>query len=59
MTKKTYQFTVTFKEENGVIIATAPSLSGCVSFGHTLKEAEKNIREAIECHVESMLEDGD
>jgi len=39
--------------------AYAPILLGCVSTGTTLSDIKKNIREAIEFHVESSLEDGD
>ena len=39
--------------------AYSPDLPGCVSTGRTLAEIEKNIREAIEYHIEGMIEDGD
>jgi predicted RNase H-like HicB family nuclease len=39
--------------------AYVPDLPGCVSTGRTLAEIEKNIREAIEYHIEGMVEDGD
>ena len=39
--------------------AHAPILLGCVSTGATLSDIKKNIKEAIEFHVESSLEDGD
>ena len=39
--------------------AHAPILLGCVSTATTLSEMKKNIKEAIEFHVESSLEDGD
>ena len=39
--------------------AHAPILLGCVSTADTLSEMKKNIKEAIEFHVESSLEDGD
>lgn len=38
--------------------AYVPDLPGCVSTGKTLAEIEKNIREAIEFHIEGMMEDG-
>jgi len=37
--------------------AHAPILPGCVSTAATLAEMKKNIKEAIEFHVESSLED--
>ncbi len=39
--------------------AHAPILLGCISTAATLSEMKKNIKEAIEFHVESSLEDGD
>ncbi|MBW8331908.1 MAG: type II toxin-antitoxin system HicB family antitoxin [Prolixibacteraceae bacterium] len=39
--------------------AHAPILLGCVSTGATLSDIKKNIKEAIEFHVESSQEDGD
>lgn len=31
----------------------------CHSFGEDLEEAAKNIKEALECHLESYLQDGE
>lgn len=39
--------------------AYVPDLPGCISTGRTLEEIERNIREAIELHLEGMAEDGD
>ena len=39
--------------------AHAPILLGCVSTAATLSEMKKNIKVAIEFHVEASLEDGD
>ena len=39
--------------------AYVPDLPGCISTGDTRDEIEKNIREAIEFHIEGMIEDGD
>ena len=57
---KTYQFTVVFEQdEDGVFIATVPALQGCNSFGNTIEDAEKNIKDAIEGYVETLQEIGD
>lgn len=57
---RTYRYTVNFEEaEDGVIIATVPLLRGCVSYGYTIEEAEGNIREAIECYIETLQEMGE
>ncbi len=44
--------------EDGYYTATVPSLPGCISQGKTEDEAKKNIKEAIELHLESLVEDG-
>ena len=46
------------KDEDGWIVATVPSLPGCISQGKTEKEAIKNIKEAIELHLNALAEDG-
>ena len=38
--------------------AYVPDLPGCVATGHTIEETEREIREAIEFHIEGLLEDG-
>lgn len=43
-------------DEDGVFVATVPSLPGCVSQGATRAEALGNVREAIEGYVESLRE---
>jgi predicted RNase H-like HicB family nuclease len=39
--------------------AYVPDLPGCVATGSTISEVEREIREAIELHIEGMREDGD
>jgi predicted RNase H-like HicB family nuclease len=39
--------------------AYVPDLPGCVTTGRTVAEIERNIREAIELHLEGMREDGE
>lgn len=46
------------KDEDGWIVATCPSLPGCVSQGKTEKQALKNMQEAIELHLKLLAEDG-
>lgn len=38
---------------------TVPDLTGCFSAGETLDDALKEVVEAIECHIEGMLMDGE
>ena len=44
------------KSDYGVIV---PDLPGCFSAGTTLDEAIENTHEAIECHLEGLLLDGE
>ena len=46
-------------DEDGVFVATVPSLPGCVSQGSTRSEALSNVREAIEGYLESLRERGE
>ena len=39
--------------------AYSPSLPGCFSNGRTIEEARRNMREAIQQHVASLLAHGD
>ena len=38
--------------------AYVPDLPGCVTTAKTIEEAKINIREAIELHLEGLMEDG-
>lgn len=38
--------------------AYVPDLPGCVATGASVEEAEREIRDAIEFHLEGMREDG-
>jgi predicted RNase H-like HicB family nuclease len=46
------------KDEDGWYVATVPALPGCISQGKTEKEAQENIKEAIELHISMLAEDG-
>ena len=38
--------------------AYCPDLPGCIATGDTREEAEINMHEALEMHVEGLIEDG-
>ncbi len=44
------------KEQDGSYSVLVPSLPGCVSRGDTREEALKNVKEAIQLHVEGLKE---
>ena len=46
-------------DEDGVFIATCPSLPGCVSQGTTRDEALANIRDAMVAYVASLQKHGE
>ena len=51
-------FTVLIEPDEDAFHAFVPSLPGCHTFGMTVDEARANILEAMELHLEGMLEDG-
>ena len=46
------------KDSGSVYGVTVPDLPGCFSAGDTMDEALQQAREAIELHIEGLLEDG-
>jgi predicted RNase H-like HicB family nuclease len=46
-------------DETGGYYAFCPSLPGCYSQGDTLEDTKANITEAIQCHLESLLKEGE
>ena len=55
-----YRVTIVIEaDETGGYYAFCPSLPGCYSQGETLEETKANIREAVQCHLESLLKDGE
>ncbi|MCG3198347.1 MAG: hypothetical protein GHCLOJNM_04629 [bacterium] len=44
---------------DGGFIVTVPTLPGVITFGQTIEEAKANAAEAILCHLEGMLADGE
>lgn len=53
------EFKVVLEEdpEDGGYVVSCPSLPGCFSQGNTKREALKNIKEAIEVYMESILKE--
>ena len=47
------------KDENSEYGVIVPDLPGCFSGGNTLEKAIQNAKEAIECHLEGLLSDGE
>jgi predicted RNase H-like HicB family nuclease len=57
---KFYSFAVVVEKEreDEGYLAYSPTLPGCFSNGKTIEEARRNIREAIQQHLESLLARG-
>ena len=49
---------VLYRGEDGYIVAEVPSLQGVISQGKTREEAIKNIKEAVELHIEVLRDRG-
>ncbi len=58
---KFYRFEVVVEKEpeDPGYFAYSPTLPGCFSSGLTVEEARENFREALQCHLESLLKHGD
>ena len=46
------------KNKQGHYGAYVPDLQGCVSLGYTIEETKKNIKEAIQLHLEGLKKEG-
>ncbi|HJH29299.1 MAG TPA: type II toxin-antitoxin system HicB family antitoxin [Methanosarcinaceae archaeon] len=51
------RFLVVIEKANNNYSAYSPYLSGCVATGVTREEIERNMHEAIELHVQGLIED--
>jgi len=52
-----YRFLIVIEKANSNYSAYCPDLPGCVATGKTLEETERNMHEAVEMHVQGMIED--
>ena len=52
------RFLVVIEKAENNYSAYSPDLPGCVATGATRDEVERNMHEAIELHVQGLLEDG-
>ena len=61
MTSATRRYTVllTPDPDEGGYTVTVPALPGCITEGDTLEDALANAREAIRCHLEGLVADGE
>jgi predicted RNase H-like HicB family nuclease len=52
-----YRFLIVIEKANKNYSAYCPDLPGCVATGKNREETERNMYEAVEMHVQGMLED--
>jgi predicted RNase H-like HicB family nuclease len=52
-----YRFLIVIEKANGNYSAYCPDLPGCVATGKTLEETERNMHEAVQIHLQGMIED--
>ena len=52
-----YRFLIVIEKANGNYSAYCPDLPGCVATGKTREETERNMHEAVQMHIEGMIED--
>ena len=53
-----YRFLIVIEKANGNFSVYSPDLPGCVATGKTRAQATRNMYEAIEMHLQGLLEDG-
>ena len=52
-----YRFLIVIEKTNNNYSAYSPDLQGCIATGATREDAERNMYEAIEMHIQGLLED--
>lgn len=53
MTKVLNYRVIVEQDEDGVFVASVPSLQGCYTEGDTFEEALENIKDAIKLHLDA------
>lgn len=55
---KVYTFRIIIEpDKKNTFHGYVPSLPGCHTWGQTLEETKRNLREAIKCHIQGLLKD--
>ncbi|MEO8716739.1 MAG: type II toxin-antitoxin system HicB family antitoxin [Burkholderiales bacterium] len=52
------RFAIVIEQGEGNLGAYVPDLPGCVAVGDSIEDVRREIREAIEFHLDGMREDG-
>lgn len=55
---RNYTFRVIIEpDEKNTFHGFVPSLPGCHTWGYSIEETQKNLKEAIKCHIQGLLKD--
>lgn len=54
---KTYTYRIIIEPDGKYYHGYVPALVGCHTFGKTIGETKKNLRDAIEVYIESLIDD--
>jgi predicted RNase H-like HicB family nuclease len=52
-----HRFLIVIEKAKGNYSAYSPDLPGCIATGKTREEAERNMHEAVELHIQGLIED--
>ncbi|MFH1076693.1 MAG: type II toxin-antitoxin system HicB family antitoxin [Pseudomonadota bacterium] len=52
-----YRFLIVIEKADGNYSAYCPDLPGCVATGKTREETERNMHEAVQMHIQGLIED--
>ena len=52
-----HKFLIIIEKTESNFSAYSPDIPGCIATGSAFEETEKNMREAIELHIEGLKED--
>jgi predicted RNase H-like HicB family nuclease len=52
-----YRFLIIIEKADGNYSAYCPDLPGCIATGKTREETERNMHEAVQMHLQGLIED--
>lgn len=52
-----HRYLIVIEKVKGNYSVYSPDLPGCVATGKTREEAERNMHEAVEMHIQGLIED--
>ena len=52
-----YRYLIVIEKAKGNYSVYSPDLPGCVATGKTREQAERNMHEAVEMHIQGLIDD--